>query len=81
TSDFIIPLEVQLVFIAIIWIGWLANVKNKTLIQYRDAISNQYYQKKEVQKMIQELITAEDFSKFLEKVKSKQQILIKLCQT
>lgn len=81
TSDFIIPLEVQLVFIAIIWIGWLANVKNKTLIVYRDSLSNHYYKKKEVQKLIQELVTAESFSKFIEKVKSKQQILTQLCQT
>lgn len=81
TSDFIIPLEVQLTFIAIIWIGWLANVKNKTLIQYRDSIANHYYQQKEVQKMMQELIKAEDFPNFLERVKSKQQILIQLCQT
>jgi len=81
TSDFIIPLEVQLVFIAIIWIGWLANVKNKTLIAYRDSLSNHYYQEENHQKMIKELVKAENLALFIENVKLKQQILIQLCQT
>lgn len=81
TSDFIIPLEVQLVFIAIIWTGWLENVKNKTLIQYRNNLSNHYYQQEAVQKLLQELVKAPSFDQLLEEIKSKQQTLINLCQT
>lgn len=81
TSDEITPKAVQVIFVAIIWHGWFVNVRSKSLISYRDALTRQYYADEKVSQLLNEISSAESWKELLEKTRSKQEMILQLCQS
>jgi len=80
TTDLIIPFAIQAIFVSLIWQNWLVNIKNRTLMQFRDKLAENYYENEEAKKEFDKIIEVTNFKELLEKTKAKQQWLLRLCQ-
>ncbi len=74
----VIPLPVQLVLLALLWLKFLENTSVMSISEYRECLMKAY-QEEEHKKVFDTLVEAESFNAFLAQVAQKKDYLLGLC--